>query len=107
MTHDPYASENLLPSSLSEQAEQAATHKSLSDQQIEDDMKWLMSSKRGRRFAHMVMDFAGVYRTSMTGDNWTFFNEGQRNVGSMIQARINVACPEKLVEMMKEHKTNG
>ena len=71
-----------------------------------DDLKWVMSSKRGRRFVWKVLDRAGVYRSSFTGNSATFFNEGQRNIGLMLLADIHSACPDQYLAMIKEFK-NG
>lgn len=76
-------------------------------QKIEfEDLKWVMSNKRGRRFAWRLLDRAGIYRTSFTGNSTTFFNEGMRNIGLMLVADIHEACPEAYALMIKENK-NG
>lgn len=73
------------------------------EQEIED-WKWLLADKRGRRVVFRLLDQAGVFRSSFTGNSETFFREGQRNVGLMVMARIHEASPEKYTLMMKENR---
>jgi len=81
-----------------------AAREELAKRQEEADTKWLMSHAEGRRIVWGLLDVAGVFRTSMTADNWTFFNEGQRNVGLRLMARIQEHCPEMYTQMIKEHR---
>lgn len=67
-----------------------------------DDFKWLMGSKRGRRIVWRLLDETGVYRTSMTGNSSTFFNEGRRDVGLRLMAMINDHCTAEFVLMLNE-----
>jgi hypothetical protein len=67
-----------------------------------EDMKWLMGSKRGRRIAWRILERTGIYRSSFTGNSETFFREGMRNVGLVLMAQIHEACPESYTLMMKE-----
>ncbi len=72
--------------------------------QIEtDDLKWLMSNKRGRRFVTRLLEQAGVYRLSFNTNALTMaFNEGTRNEGLRLLAQINEHCPKRYIEMLKE-----
>lgn len=72
---------------------------------VNEDMKWLMASKRGRRIMWRILDRAGVHRTSFTGNSETFFREGMRNVGLMLLAQITDVSPESYVLMLTEQKT--
>lgn len=83
---------------------QVAAREELARRQEEEDVKWLMGNQVGRRFVWGLLEFAGVHRTSMTADNWTFFNEGQRNVGLKIVDQIHRYCPEMYEHMVKENK---
>lgn len=68
-----------------------------------DDMKWLMSNKRGRRFVWRLLDQAGVWRLSFNTNALTMaFAEGQRNAGLRLLAQITAECPERYSEMLKE-----
>jgi hypothetical protein len=64
--------------------------------------KAVMATREGRRYVWWLLDQCGVFRTSFTGNSATFFNEGQRNVGLMLIADINAACPEQYIVMLDE-----
>jgi len=69
----------------------------------EDDIKWLMSSPRGRRLSWWILEKAGVNRTSFSNSGSVMaFNEGQRNMGLMLQAEIIGLAPERYMEMLTE-----
>lgn len=73
---------------------------------FEADIKWLMSSPRGRRIAWWFLDKAGVNRTSFNNSGSVMaFNEGQRNMGLMLQAQVVELSPEAYMTMLTEHKT--
>ena len=71
-----------------------------------NDWKWLMSSTQGRRIVWRLMDKAGVYRTSFTGNSETFFKEGMRNMGLFIVAEIQAHSPDSYALMLTESKAN-
>jgi hypothetical protein len=75
-------------------------------QQVEiDDLKWLMSNKRGRRFVCRVLERAGVWRLSFNTNALSMaFNEGMRNEGLRLMAQITTHCAERYTEMLKESK---
>ena len=74
--------------------------------QIEiDDLRWLMSNKRGRRFVSRLLERAGVFRLSFNTNALTMaFHEGTRNEGLRLLALLNAHCPERYTEMLKEQK---
>ena len=72
-----------------------------------EDFLWMMGDKRGRRFVWRLLEKAGVYRSSFTGNSNTFFLEGQRNMGLMIMDEIHSNCPDLYVIMLKENSGNG
>jgi|AMWB02.1.fsa_nt_gi hypothetical protein len=38
----------------------------------------------------------------MTGNSWTFFNDGKRHVGLKVYTDLMKACPDRLKEMWRE-----
>jgi hypothetical protein len=69
----------------------------------DEDFKWLMSSKRGRRVVWRLLDRAGVFRLSFnTNAMHMAFAEGNRNEGLRILSQIHSLCPELYPVMMKE-----
>ena len=67
------------------------------------DLKWLMSSKRGRRIVWRLLDRAGVFRLSFNTNSMQMaFAEGNRNEGLRVLAQIHTLCPELYPVMVKE-----
>jgi hypothetical protein len=89
-----------------ERAQAEAEERALMASQIEiDDVKWLMSNKRGRRFVARLLERAGVWRLSFSTNALTMaFNEGTRNEGLRLLAQITAHCPDRYAEMLKESK---
>ena len=71
-----------------------------------NDWKWLMCSNQGRRIVWRLLDQAGVYRTSFTGNSETFFKEGMRNMGLIIVGAIQAHSPEAYALMLTESKAS-
>lgn len=73
----------------------------------ESDLKWLMSSKRGRRIIWRLLSQAGVFQpvfhpTAMVMS----FKEGKRNYGLQTLQAVNTYCPDLYPTMVKEN-ANG
>lgn len=86
---------------------EAADRKRIAQQNEDDDFKWLMSSKRGRRIVWRLLEQAGVFRISFSQNSMQMaFNEGGRNYGNRVLAQIHALCPELYPAMLKE-ATNG
>lgn len=76
--------------------------------QIEaSDFKWICSNKRGRRFIWRLLEKAGVFRSSFTGNSETFFREGARNIGLQVLAMIHEHAPEAYTLMLNEQRDYG
>ncbi len=79
----------------------------LERQAEEADVRWLMSSKRGRRIVWRQLDQAGVFRSSFNTNAMTMaFAEGGRNQGLRLLAMVHKLCPDQYPAMMKEQSTN-
>lgn len=71
------------------------------------DIRWLMSSKRGRRILWRLLDQSGVFRLSFNTNAMSMaFAEGNRNFGLRALATIHSLCPELYPTMVKEN-ANG
>lgn len=83
-------------------AEQAA--KKRITQEVEDqDLKWLMSGKRGRRVVWRLLSEAGVFQRTFNTNAMTMaFNEGHRDYGTQLFAAIMALCPEQFLVMQSE-----
>jgi hypothetical protein len=73
----------------------------------DEDLRWLMSHKQGRRLMNSLLEVTAVFQSSYTGTEETFFREGARNVGLRYLAKITDLCPDHYVTMLKEHKENA
>jgi hypothetical protein len=69
-----------------------------------DDLLWLMSDKRGRRFMWRLLQRTGIYQLSFVpGDSTvTAFREGNRNQGLQLLSEVMQHCPERFSVMQKE-----
>jgi len=80
--------------------------KQLIDQEKQDIIN-IMSDESGRRFVHRILQRAGLFRCSFSGQsNQTIFNEGGRNQGLMILNEIMTHAPGSYQTMLKEN-SNG
>lgn len=70
-----------------------------------DDIKWLMSNKRGRRFAARLLDLAGLHRPSVDQNTASMaFKEGKRWFGTLLVGEIETHCFDRYIEMLQEQK---
>ncbi|MDD4913294.1 MAG: hypothetical protein PHP57_13455 [Sideroxydans sp.] len=80
----------------------------LSRESEEYDIKWLMSSKRGRRILWRTLDRAGVFRLSFnTNAMQMAFAEGNRNEGLRTLTMIHSQAPELYPVMVKENTNDN
>ena len=94
-----------------EQVKEAKLREGLSKDKELSDIYAIMSSVPGRRYMFGLIEFCGVYKTSFTGDDRTFFLEGSRNVGLKVLSDIQESCAEFYTKMIEENnkgeKQNG
>ena len=69
-----------------------------------EDIRWLMGHKQGRRFVMRLLEKAGIYRTSFTGNSETFFREGMRNLGLFVLSEVMEVTPDQFALMLKEQQ---
>lgn len=70
-----------------------------------DDLKWMMSSKRGRRIIWRLLEQSGVYRLSFSQNAMTMaFNEGNRNFGLALLSKLHELSPDSYSTMVQEQK---
>jgi hypothetical protein len=81
--------------------ESVKRQKSFRDREL-NDVRHVMSSKEGRRFFCRYQKLCRVHEVSFTGNNTTFFQEGERSVGLRMLADLNEAAPELYIEMLRE-----
>lgn len=70
-----------------------------------EDLKRVMANKSGRRFVYGILARAGVWRSSFhTNALQMAFNEGARNEGLALLAKLTDHCPDTYSLMLTEHK---
>ncbi len=93
-----------------EKTEGQIKHRQESEKRVEQykaDVKHIMSTEQGRRFVHMIIIRAGIFKCSFTGQsNATIFNEGGRNQGLMLLNDIKQHAPGSF-ELMEKENRNG
>ena len=77
------------------------------DQELED-IKTLLSTKAGQRFFKRFYKEGKINDVSMTGNSWTFFNEGHRNFAKSIFSDVCEVAPQLagriITELLLESK---
>lgn len=67
------------------------------------DVATILGTRAGRRFFWRLITECGIFKSSFTGNNTTFFNEGMRNVGLKFLADSQ-EFPDMYLLMMRESK---
>jgi len=71
------------------------------------DVKWLMSSLRGRRMVYRLLETSGVFRISFDQNAMRMaFNEGRRDFGNELFREVMNVCPEMFQVMQREARDN-
>lgn len=86
------------------QIERARLKEVFNDRTFAADLCSVLELPAGRRIIWWILEAAGVYRSSFTGNSTTFFNEGRRDIGLLILGKLSEIKPEALVLMMQEAK---
>lgn len=88
--------------------EEAQQRYKLAEKAEAEDIKWQMGNKRGRRIVYRLLERAGIWRSSFnTNALQMAFNEGGRNEGLALLAKLMAYCPELYAVMLKEQEKNG
>ena len=93
-----------LPKQHADKREADARKKATRETEIAD-VKWLMSSPRGRRVMWRLMEISGPFRISFDMNAMKMaFNEGNRNLGNQLLNEVMTLCPELYPVMVKEQR---
>lgn len=66
-------------------------------------LKAILSNEGGRDFIWRLLSECGIYHTSFTGDNETFFNEGKRQIGLWALNEVFEADKKAYAVMQEEN----
>lgn len=86
-----------------QETEDAAERQTLEREQRLESTRRMLATREGRDFVWRVLDRAGIFALSYTGDQETFFREGQRNIGLFVLDDVLAAEPDILHKLMKEN----
>ena len=79
----------------------------LKQDQIDVDLKEVLSTPTGRRCIMEILAKCGVFTLSFTGNSQTFFKEGKRSIGTELLVDIDRADDDAWVTMQLEHRANA
>ena len=80
---------------------------SLSRRKEIDDIRHVLSSQQGRRFAWRLLTHCGVFRSIWSNSAVIHYNAGMQDVGHFIQGEIIAADENAYLKMMKESKESN
>lgn len=87
--------------------EERAKRDRLERETEEADVRWLASSKRGRRILWRIMEQSGVFRLSYAPSATAMaFNEGQRSYGNRVLSLIHEVAAESYPAMLREQRND-
>ena len=86
-----------------QQVKKAAKEDKIKDVISNSNLRFVMESKSGRAFLWELLSSCNMFNTSMTGDNYTFFLEGQRTVGLQLIPRMVAVSPKLYMLMQTEN----
>lgn len=87
-----------------EKLKRKATVDTLRRRQELQDVAFVLSTEQGRRFYWRLMRSCGINRSSFTGNNTTFFNEGERNVGLRMLSDLEESDPTAYLKCLEESR---
>ncbi|WP_165909648.1 endopeptidase [Variovorax guangxiensis] len=89
---------------LSAEREAKAKAQALDERNEVDELLWLMSDPRGRRFMWRRLSENGVYQQTYVPGSFdqSAFNEGRRAMALKLMSQIMQHCPARFTEMQKE-----
>lgn len=70
-----------------------------------EDVRWLLSHPQGVRFFRRLLEKGGVFRTTFTGDEKTFFLEGNRNLALVFFNDCCEAAPDAVRQLVTKSET--
>lgn len=98
-----------LPGLDEAQRKENAQRAALDAQAEVDELLWLMSDAKGRRFIWRRLNKAGIYRLSFAPGVEPLaaaFAEGGRNQGLELMNLLMTHCPERYIQMQKEARNH-
>ena len=93
------------PAAEQKAADERKLERQLDATEEEQDVRWLMGSKRGRRIVWRLLESSDLFTSTFVPDALRLaFCEGKRHFGGNLLATIHSHCPELYPVMVKERK---
>jgi hypothetical protein len=92
---------NRVAENAAEVEEQESRLKIVKDRTI-NDLKQILETKEGRRWVFGLLEKCHVFHSVMTGNSYTFFNDGMRQVGLSIIEELGAVDPNMFGNMFAE-----
>lgn len=88
---------------IEREEKEAAARERQARQRDDDDLRFLLASRQGRRVAWRLLERAGVNTATFNANALQMaFNEGFRNYGTWLLTRILEVSPDAYPKMLKE-----
>jgi len=98
MTEQPHNAAD--PTAVARQQEKKAAQR----RQELEDLRQILDTPAGIRFFRRMVKDGRIFSTSMTGNSWTYFNEGARNLVNHYLADVTASVPDRMVLLMGQDK---
>lgn len=100
----PGHDENFFDSEQEATKAKIAKTRELQRMRLLDDVKWVLSTAKGRRFIWWFWGLCGTFSESYVSKDTTqtAYNEGKRNIGLQILLLVNEANSEAFAQMQKD-----
>lgn len=69
-----------------------------------NDLRWILSDPRGRRFIWKLLTFCKVFESIWSQSAMIHYLSGQQDVGHYVLAEVGEAHDESIIIMMRENK---
>lgn len=69
-----------------------------------EDIRWLLDNERGRRVLFGMIDEAGTFSKTFTGNSQSYFLDGRRSIGLELFHETMELEPKRFLQMWNEHQ---
>ena len=90
------------PFSTRERAKELSEEQKKQSLRLSAAYKRLFNTDDGRIVFRDLMDFCMTFKSTMTGNSWTYFNEGKRAVGLHILLRREQGYEQEIKQLRKD-----
>jgi hypothetical protein len=71
--------------------EEAERRQALDENTLLEDLRWVMTDRRGRRLLWVLMERTRLFGATYTGNSATYYNLGRQDLGKWLYAQIRQA----------------